>query len=169
MIDGVKGPYWDRRDRRWKLRWNEGGKARAKTAKRKQTIIDHKARLLGKDGSPEEKHYVRPLPKSFDGSPVAYKRALARAAVDASHAAADGNVQEMMVCRRWMATLSEGARASALHDDHVKTQEELAKLVAFVEGLYAGKVALEDASKPTILQSPASTLKGRKGPETTVH
>ena len=168
-VNNIAGPYYDKANKSWRIQWDDAaGKLRKDYSKTEDDALARYAELSG-GGAPSNKLKLKRLTRGFTGSAVGLKAAIADAVRAANHAAIDGKPNALKVCRAYIATLKDASTAIVPHSEHVKLEEEHAALVQWVEDLKAGRIALEDATKQTVLSSPAATLKGRTRPDNTVH
>ena len=160
-IDNIRGPYFDRSQARWNLRWTEDGDPRAQTNSSRQPLAAKRQALLG---GPAQKKLVKALPRNFDGSATAFKRAISKAAVALSRAAAAGDEGSLVLLRRYVAGLKDLAGAIVPHAGYLELEEEQEALTQYVEDIHAGRAVIEGAPKSKASARSLATLAGRARP-----
>lgn len=159
----VRGPYYDRSQKRWTLRWTEGGESRAFTRDTRAEVAAMRAEVTGTTPTPSR---LKPLPETFVGDAPQIKAAL----VDAMHAlnaaTRAGDDDQLMRLRKYVAALSEASHAVVPHTQYAKMKEEFDALIAYVQDIQRGRV---DAGQPQVDRCINSTLADQPRPPTAVH
>ena len=163
----LRGPYWDKRHDRWELKWTENGEARAFTSADRSVVASKRAEMSGATAAGPGSVMDLPPMRSFS-SAEDIRAGLEQAALAANRATVAGNVEALLTLKKYAALLSEIGGAIVPHTNYAETEEELAEATAELERIRTGR-AMDDAQKPTAIASPATTLKGRAGPDAKPH
>ena len=158
-VTHVKGPHWDKTMGRWVVRWTEDGERRAFTHESKAVAAAKKLEIQPTTARMK----LKALPARFDGSAQHFKDALASATKAANQAARDCDAEGLSILKAYIPLLRDMAAAIVPHAGYLELEQQHARLVQFVEDLFAGRATL-DAAEQTALGSLAATLPGRTRP-----
>ncbi|MCP4549540.1 MAG: hypothetical protein GY835_24045 [bacterium] len=142
--------------KRWLIRWLDDETKRSKSFKSRGEAQKFRNQLKARV---EVSALQLPEVAEFDGSAASFKLAIAEGVRLLQQALAAGNREAMGLIRTYVAGLKDLAAAVVPHAGYIELEREHAELVQYTEDLLAQRAGVDDATKPTALRIPGSTLK----------
>lgn len=130
MIRKIQGPYRDKSNGVWRLRWVEDGRNRTFARKSKSEVEDKRRELLGHQG--EVKVDLGQLP-DFTGKPGWFQEAFGHALAASAAAVVAGDSDTLARLRKHISNLRDVAQSWVAYSGLAELEDKFDELLSFFE------------------------------------